>query len=168
MMITRSKKRQSKDDNDKYPLNYFINTLTNINNMADNENNTDSVVTTADVHNPTSANPPTNTNNSITPARASSGINALPPELLKNLRGIGSHASRIPTFDNNQKNFNNWIRALQHFLLINGSHEHLQATTISAADNLALYMLIATCLSGSSLELVQTQAFQDGQKPLNY
>ena len=125
---------------------------------------TPTVNTTADIHNPTSANPPTNTNISIIPARASSGINALPPELLKNLRGIGSHASRIPTFDNNQKNFNNWIRALNHFLLINGSYDHLQATTISAADNLALYMLIATCLSGSSLELVQTQAFQDGQK----
>ena len=113
-MNTRAKKRQSKDDQAKYPLNLYVNTLTN---MADNNDN-ENVNTTADIHNPMSANPPTNTNISITPTRAPSGINALPPELLKNLRGIGSHASRIPIFDNNQKNFNNWIRALQHFLLI--------------------------------------------------
>ena len=86
-MLTRARKRQPKDNKDKYFSDFIVNTVTNISIMGDTETNTDNVNTTADVHNnPTSASPPTNTNNSNTHVRPSSGINALPPELLKNLR----------------------------------------------------------------------------------
>ena len=111
-----------------------------------------------------STNPPTNTNITTTPAGSSASIHSLPADLLKAIKGHGSSTYRIPIFDNNQKNFHNWMMALKHWLLINGFYDHLQAQTISNTDNLGLYMLIASCLQGSSLELVQTQAFQDGQK----
>ena len=153
-------RRRNQENQDEY---FNINTLDN-SNLINNDNDGSSEDTSStNVHAGANALGSSGTSNSNNNA----DIGSLPQELLKSLRGFGSHsASRIPFFDNKSEHFNNWLLQLKHFLLIQNLQDHLQATAINATDNLALYMAIASCLNGSSLELVQTQAFANGQEAL--
>ena len=81
-MLTRRAAKLPKKDQDKYPV---IHTVTN--NSISMDSDSDNINTTVDIHNaPASTNPPTNTNNTITPVRPSSGIHSLPADLLKSLK----------------------------------------------------------------------------------
>ena len=159
---TRKGRRRNQGHQDEY---FRINTLElNIDNNVSNENDNHSEDTSGtSVHAGANALGPSGASDS----NNSADIGSLPQDLLRSLRGSGPHsASRMPIFDNKSEHFNNWLLQLKHFLLIQNLQHHLQATTINATDNLALYMAIASCLNGSSLELVQTQAFANGQEAL--
>ena len=92
-------------------------------------------------------------------------IEQIPNHILCLLRGYGQQtAGKFPVFDNDMSKFSNWKNSLMHYLLVNGQHDHIDKTNISDSENLALYLAIANCLQGTSLNLIQSQAFLDGQK----
>ena len=92
-------------------------------------------------------------------------IEQIPNHILSLLRGFGTqNAGKFPIFDNEASKFSNWKNSLMHYLLVNGQHDHIDKTNISDPENLALYLAIANCLQGTSLHLIQSQAFKDGQK----
>ena len=92
----------------------------------------------------------------------------IPQDLLKSLRsGYGNSTNPRPLFNNNANNFHDFHNQLKHYLLVNGLYQHINTKDITAHDNLALYLAVAGCLQGRSLQLVQNAAFANGQKAYN-
>ena len=160
-MAPTRKSRRNQGNNDKYN-SFSMNSLVTNNENNDSNTNEGTSSTSVDVDANASGANGTDTNGSNT-----CDVNTLPQDLLRSLRGHGTpNASRIPVFDNNSNKFSHWLLQLNHFLLIQNLQQYLHADTINAKDNLALYMVIASCLHGPSLELVQTQAFANGQEAI--
>ena len=82
----------------------------------------------------------------------------------KLLRGYGPHA-KIPLFDNDPNKFSNWRNQLHHFLLVLDLYKYLNnETEITESQDMDLYMAIASCVAGTTLNLVCTQAFGQGHE----
>ena len=92
-------------------------------------------------------------------------LEKIPQDLLKSLRsGYGNSRKPRPLFNNSINNFHDFHNQLKHYLLVNGLYQHINTKDITASDNLALYLAVAGCLQGRSLQLVQNAAFANGQK----
>ena len=81
------------------------------------------------------------------------------------LSGYG-HSTNIkpPMFDNDVYKYVFFKNKLNHYLLMLGIYSAISDTEISETADMDLYLAIANCLSDSTLDLVSTQAFGQGQK----
>ena len=92
-------------------------------------------------------------------------ISEIPEGIMRLLRGSGhSITNRAPIFDDDSAKFNHWKNSFNHYLLVNDMHDHITKPNISDTENLALYVALANCLQKQALNLIQTEAFKDGQK----
>ena len=96
-METRNGRRQEKD---KYN-NFSINSVDNVNDNTESSSSDNTDASNPDI---------------IT---TGSKVSQLPQELLKRLKGFGTHAaSRVPLFDNNERHFNDWLLQLTYYWLL--------------------------------------------------
>ena len=103
------------------------------------------------------------TNNLDTLAQTMANIDS---EILGSLRGYGpsTASTAVPKFDPKIQEWHTFNLSLQHYLLMNNLLNQLKNPEITNANNLALFLAIANCLTGEALEIAQNDAMGDGQK----